>query len=572
MSRNIKVVPIKRSPAYVHHRAMLNRRDNNIVDALELMRQAVEQSPDNREYRLDLAELYCEMGCHEQSTRLLLDMLAEENGPSECYYGLALNQLGMNDISGARKSLRLYRHRDPEGARVEEVRQLTAQVDFFTELGSHGSRKLRRAACIAGRACEALKADMPLKARRLFEQSLALASEQFEMRALYAMTLMMLGERDEARRQAERVCAGFPPSVRALCVCAQVYALLGEDAEAKRLMAQAAGEKPEGQELRMLLYAMCELGMDEKVSEYVRQALRETPFDRDLLHMRAIALKRMGEPDARVARFWARILRIDPEDSIAQFFQEAALGGRLGDYTLEYGYQVPREEFMRRLKALVNRLGEGYERIEEQWQNSPDFRQLVRWAVSADDPRLSRAAMTVLTVIDHQDSRSLLRGLLFGGELSEELKLHAALALRLQGMDEDAIMPARVGLGTGFMPNEQVMLSNLGVGERQLVRYADEVLQREYDVSAMPRLLLMWSAYRALRRTSVDPLRCVGGGAAALAYNYMLVYGPKPDPKALAKAFGCDVRQLLYYARRIAGSLERISGKHGGNDTNDEDT
>ena len=82
----------------------------------------------------------------------------------------------------------------------------------------------------------------------------------------------------------------------------------------------------------------------------------------------------------------------------------------------------------------------------------------------------------------------------------------------------------------------------------------------------------MWSAYRALRRTSVDPLRCVGGGAAALAYNYMLVYGPKPDPKALAKAFGCDVRQLLYYARRIAGSLERISGKHGGNDTNDEDT
>ena len=97
MDRNLKVVAFKRSSAYVHHRAMMNRRENNIVDALELMRRAVEAAPENREYRLDLAELYCEMGCHEQSTQLLLDMLAEDDGPSECYYGLALNQLGMND-------------------------------------------------------------------------------------------------------------------------------------------------------------------------------------------------------------------------------------------------------------------------------------------------------------------------------------------------------------------------------------------------------------------------------------------------------------------------------------------
>ena len=55
MNGNLKVVSFKRTPAYVHHRAMMNRRDNNIVDALELMRRAVEESPENREYRLDLA-------------------------------------------------------------------------------------------------------------------------------------------------------------------------------------------------------------------------------------------------------------------------------------------------------------------------------------------------------------------------------------------------------------------------------------------------------------------------------------------------------------------------------------
>ena len=566
MNSNLKVVSFMRSPAYVHHRAMLNRRDNNIVDALELMRRAVEQQPQNREYRLDLAELYCEMGCHEQSSRLLLDMLAEGDGPSECYYGLALNQLGMNDVAGARKSLRLYRRRDPAGAHSEDVRQLAAQLDFFSSYSAHGNRKLARAARVAGRACDAMKADEPEKACRLFEQSLALASEQYEMRALYAMALLIRGESDRAREEAERAAGGYPPSVRALCVCAQVYALMGDITTARTLVDRAAREKPEGQDLRLMIYAMGELHMDDRVAEYARLALQETPFDRDLLHMRAVALMRTGAPEKRVARFWARILRIDPEDSIAQFYQEAAIRGDLNRYAPEYGYQVPPKEFERRLRELVSCLGEGYERVAERWQGDPSFRQLMRWAVRAEDARLSRAAMTALTTIDTRESRSVLRALLFGGDLSDELRIHASLALRLQGIGQGDLMPESTGLEDGFLPDAEAMLSRLGVGERALVRYADEVLRLEYDVSGLTRLTLMWTAYRQLRGTRTDPLLRVESAAAALAYNYLLLYGPKPELNRLARAFGCAPRQLAFCASRIAGCLERI-----GEITSDED-
>ena len=559
MAKNPKVVSFKRSPAYAHHRAMLNRQDNNIMDALELMRSAVEQSPDNPEYRLDLAELYCEMGCHEQSARLLLDMLAEDNGPAECYYGLALNQLYMNDITGARESLRLYRHRDPDGARVEEVRQLVAELEYFSEISRPASRRLHRAAGIASRACEAMKAGQYDKACRLFERSLALASEQYDMRALYAMALFIAGDREEALRQAERAAGGYPPSVRALSVSAQVYALAGDRDTARALIDRAAGEKPEGQDLRLMIYAMGEMRMDDRVAEYARLALSQTPFDRELLHMRAVALKRTGTPDARVARCWARILRIDPNDSVADFYQRAALKHKLDQYALPYDYQVPAEEFSRRIKALLNQLSQGYEKLEERWRDDPGFRQLVGWAVNSDNSRLSRVAMTALTTIEHRESRSLLRSLMFDGNVPGELKLHAALSLRLQGAGEDEIMPAGSGLGRSLLPDPKLMMARLGVGERQLVRYADEVLRCDYDISALPQLLLMWSAYRQLRGTAADPLRCVGGGAAALAYNYMLIYGPKPQIDKLAGQFGCDARQLVYYARRIAGCLERIT-------------
>ena len=104
MSFDPKVVPFDRSAAYVHHRAMKNRRKNNDVDALELLRRAVEHSPDNDEYYLDLAELLSEMGCLSQSNRLLLDMLGG-GGPSECYYGLARKLLSASEIPGARRAL-----------------------------------------------------------------------------------------------------------------------------------------------------------------------------------------------------------------------------------------------------------------------------------------------------------------------------------------------------------------------------------------------------------------------------------------------------------------------------------
>ena len=134
MKHNPKVVSIDRSAAYVHHRAMKNRRDNNPVDALELLRSAVEQSPENREYKLDLAEMYCEMGCHEQSNRILLDLLAEKNAPAECYYGLALNQLGRNEMDSARRALSLYRSHAGGGEYVEDALDLTEEIYLYDAL------------------------------------------------------------------------------------------------------------------------------------------------------------------------------------------------------------------------------------------------------------------------------------------------------------------------------------------------------------------------------------------------------------------------------------------------------
>ena len=566
MGHNPKVVNIARSSAYVHHRAMLNRRENNIVDALELMRRAAAESPDNREYRLDLAQLYCEIGCHEQSSRLLLDMLAEGDGPAECYYGLALNQLGMNDVSGARRLLDLYRHHDPDAADSDDVQQLQWELDLYDSMTRPASRKLRRAGHVAEMACDAMKAEQPDKACRLFKRSLSMAPEQRQMRALYAMALLMKGEREAALSEAEASVSGSEASVHALCVSAQVFALAGQADRAQALARRACDERPEGQMLRLLIYTLGELRMDDLAAERAREALRETPYDRGLMHIRAVALKRTGMSDHQVSRFWARILRIDPDDTVARYYLDAAEHGALDALELSYDYQVPEGEYRRRLSTLVEHLSRGHEHIGDCWRRDARFRRLIRWSVDLNDDRLNRAAVIALATLDAPDARSVLREMLFMPEATTEMKTQAATVMNLRGKALDEILPAS-DLAECALPPEEDMLTELPVGERQLVRYAAEVMEREYGVSLLRSLAMLWHAYRQLRGTKADPLQTLDSAAAALAYTYLLARQASPDAQALSRAFGCPKRQMLYYARRMAGCIDKL-----GERTNDEDS
>ncbi len=120
------------------------------------------------------------------------------------------------------------------------------------------------------------------------------------------------------------------------------------------------------------------------------------------------------------------------------------------------------------------------------------------------------------------------------------------------------MLPGAPGIVGEIMPDAEALLSRLSVGERQLVRYTAEVMEDEYGVSARLPLTLLWSAYRQTRGTRMDPLRCIAGASAALAYNYLLVYGPRKEIGEVCRAFRCPKRQMVYYARRIAGCLERI--------------
>lgn len=121
MKHNPKIVAFNESSAFAYHRAMKNRRENNMLDALELMRAAAERSPENPEYSLKLANLYAEIGCFRQSARVLLDRMAAGNAPGDCSFALIFDLLALN---GHRLCPRAF----PLSARWNERRRIHSGI------------------------------------------------------------------------------------------------------------------------------------------------------------------------------------------------------------------------------------------------------------------------------------------------------------------------------------------------------------------------------------------------------------------------------------------------------------
>ena len=557
MKYNPKVVPFDRSAAYVHHRALKNMRDNNPVDALELMRHAVEHSPDNQEYLLDLAEMYCEMGLHEQSNRILLDLLADRDAPAECYYGLALNQFGRNEMESARQALSLYESLATDGEYLEDAGGLRAEMDFYEAMRKPENRKVGRAEHIANRACDALKADDAERACRLFQRSLKMRENQPEMRALYAMALRLCGNEAEALRQAAICAKDSEESVRTLCVAAQVFWLCERRAEARSLVERAAAQHPTGVELRLLIFAFSELEMYAQASEAVKTALREAPLDKALLHLRAVLLHRAGAPDSQAEAFWLRILRIDPEDSVARFYHEAASRGALADVGCELTYEVPAEEFRRRIVSIAECLSHGLEYAVERWRTDREFRALLIWAAGNGEESCGRAAVMIIATAGDAESESALRELLYRGDVPMGVKLHALIFLRMRGARMKRILPPGMSVRDGMLAEPDELLKDLPVGERQLVRLAADVLEVEFGVRALSALAVLWCAYRERAEAENDPLVCTQEAAAALAWNYLLRHGQRISVRRLSHMFMCKPRRMVFYARHMAAVLDR---------------
>lgn len=566
MSLNPKIVPFERGADFIHQRAMKNLRDNNIVDAIELMRKAVETSPENDDYRLELAQLMCDAGCPLASNKLLLDMLVRNVKTDDCLYGHAINQLNMNNPDAARKLLKMCKEASSSDELIGQVEQLSGEMEMYEALNRPISRRKERVYAMTDEACELMRREDIDGAIRIFERVLDMDNTLKDVHALLAMAYMMRGRIEEGIERAEFASAEVCDDIRALCVSAQVFGMAEMDEKAAELLVKASQLEPDPMEKRMLIFTMFEAGMYAEARIQAKLALMETPCDKLLLNAMAVISLNLGEGTEAATGYWRRILRIDPDDTVAAYFIKALEEGRINPDELTCEYQVPHGELIKRYMYIADKLNGDLWDVAVKWQNDEEFRRLISWSLMSAEQRFRDAAVTLLASIDDPEAESQLREYLMRVDSGLDSMVRAAALLRMRGGDIERILPPFVDPEDGFMPGGDQILDNMGIGHRQLVRLASDILERRYHADAYDTLAVMWDMYRSLRGTRMDPMLRTETAAAALAYCWLAKNGRKPCAEKLAVQFGCGVRQLNFFVKHMIAVLRRGGEDYGSPD------
>ncbi len=533
-----KVVPFERGSEYLLHRARVNRRAGRLLDALELQRRALEQE-DTPACRMDLAQILCQMGCYEESNRILAGMLAAGNPPTDCYFGLCCNYMGMGENDLAYRVMAQFLSLDPSATGRKEVTQMLHSLLTlrFVQAKEQDNRNIRRSALLA-QAAQARSALGQLDlAQSLLRRALKAAKGRpsSAVRAQLGQVLARQGKLKEAVAQMDRALSQRPVPDGALAMAATVYGQAGQWDKARSAILRLEGRKPRGEGLRALLDACCALKDDERVRLLAPRALGESPYNRRLLHQCAVNRVREGRPVEQAMSFWTRILRIDPHDVAARWYLRQAALGKL-DQTMPYDYGLPAGEACRWKRQLCQAQWLDDAALLERFRRSRALEDRCRWAVFGADRQAQLLARKLLARIDDPAARQLLQ---------ESMALPLTV---MGGTEKDEVSP---GIDTVTVPPSL---------HRPIKNALWEVQQRHANLAhRVVRLIVLFLA-QGKNRLPRD-------GRSVAAALYFLALGDQEDAPTInqaARLFGACPRRVARCAMLLGG--EKETEEHGQND------
>jgi len=550
-----KFSTIERTPEYIYHKALVNRAENRPLDALELLRSAVERAPEKPEYRAELASLYADLGSMRQSDELVLEALSKGENRQQFLYQLALNRMAERDLPRALHSLELFRQRDPEN---DEASMLSEQIRWHIWMENTWQRGTRRAGDMMDRACTALRDGDAARASALAREVKRRIPEWKHADAVHAAAQMSLGKDDRAFELAMDAARGAEVSVRALVLSAQVMIGLGRTAEAVSMLRQAAQMAADDVDIWMCIRSLALMELHQDAEALTRRAVADKPFDRWFLHAHAVALAKVGKSLDEAAKCWERILRIDPEDGVAWHCHEQAAEGTLDRASLRYEYKLPHRAEERWARELVMLHQAGEADVRRRWREDIACRRQIRWALGSESVPLRMLALSLLQMADSPEAGRTLRERLMARDVSvEERNL---LMHRLMADGAGAISPD-VEYATPeewIFSDDDVDLEDFTIGERQAMRYTAQVIDDMYGLRTFPSIVMLYAAYRGLVPRTDDPLTDTEPLCAALALLHLKRIGKDANAGETARAFGCTRRRTAYYASRILHVIQGV--------------
>lgn len=548
---NATLLHFEHGHEFMYRRALKRRAEGQLISAMDLFRQALNREPDNLEYRMDLAETYYEMGCFERSNEELVRVLARPDAPAECHFGMGCNFYAMADAPSARLALERYLAREQEGEFRGDVSELLEEmrerVQVYKPFRRHWADRL------AQKGWRLFENGEEAAAARALRESLKQYGEQGDARDLLALIAARKGEFKHARTLLAR--PGYA-TMRGMCCAAQAWRLMGEQEKCGEMLEKAQRNLLfEPEDVRFLLRMLAAVGWHSQLYQYLRPLLQELPYDRELLHLNAVAALNLGHHPQEAEKCYQRIRRVNPEDGTAEYFLRALSAGRMTP-PLDYGYRVPEQEEQARARAL-----EQLEKLEDealgaQFQEKKT-RILLDWALSGDQEAPARRAIALLGRLSQEPAQAMLRAFLLRPGRRPELRALCVQALKRMGAREPYYQYALSGV-------EELVLNTrdrqgLSAAHRMMLMKAARRARQDYG-EVIASMTALWMNCLEQGRVPDGVLRRPDAWMAGLLYGCLRRAGRRTDMEEIARMYRVPKRQAQRCVRRLGLSVDETEG------------
>lgn len=468
--------------------------------ALRYFRRAVECEPGDAIHQCNLAGALAETGRFEESNLILRHIVNElDPSMSECYYYMANNFAYLECYQEAEAALDIYLALDPQGAYGSEALEMKEMLhDEMNRPGSYpgsrppanaaafeeAARGLKEAAAALSGAAESEAIGEPanasgqalreaqsgqeaehqqarrmmeegrfLEAGRILELLLEADPDDLPARNNLALAYYYMGFFKEAREMLHQVLALDPGHLHALCNLAIFERQAGATEQERELMERLAKLRPFHREPAFkLANTLGILGRHEEAYRHLRRLLATgSPAEPGVFHCAAVAACHLGRYD-EAAGWWAACRRLDPESGIGSYYLELLQqrGGGRPDPMPSYHYRIPYEAKARsgrraersaaaerKVRHEAGEPGAAAE-WERELKSDPLVRSSLFWALRSGDSATKLQALQAMSLINDEEAKQALRGLLLDPEQDGYVKELTIYVLRLLGV-EDAL-------------------------------------------------------------------------------------------------------------------------------------
>ncbi|MDU5143875.1 MAG: tetratricopeptide repeat protein [Paenibacillus dendritiformis] len=581
--------------------------------ALRYFRRAVECEPGDAIHQCNLAGALAETGRFEESNLILRHIVNElDPSMSECYYYMANNFAYLECFQEAEAALDIYLALDPQGAYRNEALEMKEMLhDEMNRPGSYAEAKppanaaaleeaargLKEAAAALSRGAEpegsGELASLPgqarearsgpeaehQEARRMMEEGRFLEAGRVLERLLednpgdmparnnLALAYYYMGFFKEAREMLHQVLALDPGHLHALCNLAIFERQAGRTEQERELMERMAKLQPFHREPAFkLANTLGILGRHEEAYRHLRRLLATgSPAEPGVYHCAAVAACHLGRYD-EAAGWWAACRRLDPESGIGSYYLELLQrsAGGLPDPVPSYHYRVPYEAKARsgrradRSAAAERNVrreaGDAVaaEEWERQLKSDPLVRSSLFWALRSGDSATKLQALQAMSLINDDEAKQALRGLLLDPEQDGYVKELTVYVLRLLGVEGalEVEWNGKKQLVDGYYLGGG--LSAWEPGWQQVIDSIRTGMNGRYDMIRMHDAEKLWIEF--LRRSypnEVPRIAKADSWAAAIEYLIAKKHGHPITRSEAGERYAVSAATVAKHAKRI---------------------